>query len=444
LLSHFGKTSLGLFPGERFDAATAMALNPARTMGWRHRHALTEGAGEANAAPRLDVGTLAYKETGTLALKGVRLVKNSIKVVALVFSMVLLVTLSIPSGATASPSRAREVPPAPPSRYVLTQVSPRSVAVNLSGGPAPISVPDPDEPVPPKNTRKLSGRVVDENGHGLGDAVVVVGGGRRFALWILQSGTLRASAGATTSPDGSFEINDAPGGALVAMAVHPSGWSKILRVAPSDGVVHLEIPRCGALMGHVSYAGQPETGRLKLVPDGFAKDVVFIFDTAPSGQFVFPLLPPGKYQISGGIARDIAGGVSQRKTQKPIIEAGETTTADFSFVSGVLLVVHAVTPAGKTTSTVEYTLIPGKRTVASRADLRAQLSALSPESYVSGLYGGIHADVDMQFHDREPGPYTACAEITFDGGGNAFGCQTLDLLATPDAREIVIHPALAE
>src|SRR5262249_17263592 len=60
--------------------------------------------------------------------------------------------------------------------------------------------------------------------------------------------------------------------------------------------------------------------------------------------------------------------------------------------------------------------------------------AMASASIMGALFG--------QFHDREPGPYTACVEMRIqDEATRLFACTTLDLAPTRNAREVVLTPS---
>jgi RNA polymerase sigma-70 factor (ECF subfamily) len=315
--------------------------------------------------------------------------------------------------------------PAVPARYELTRINDTSVAVALGGGKSDVWVPA-NAPRGPIGEHTIAGRVVDAHGAPVAGAVVVVAD-RLQINW----GQMLGNAGATTDADGRYTVEHAPAGAMIVL--HPSGWSAVVAVADH---VDLTIAPNGGIAGRVRYGKQPIESQLAISPHGFDR-VVFRLDSAPDGHFRVPMLAPGDYEVIATPARGIAGGSSKRNPVTVHIAGGTITTQDIELAEGVLLVVHGVPPAGRIPTIVDAFLIAGHHPIADHAALSALIKQLPPDAHDELLFGGEDAATALQFHDRTPGPYTACAETTFDGG-KSFGCMTLDLAAVPNAREIEI------
>lgn len=321
--------------------------------------------------------------------------------------------------------------------YELTRLSSTAVAISLSGGPSDVFIPPGQREPDWGTTRRVRGRVRSSVGTPLSQAVVVVG--PRLDGW---GGSLSAEAGARTGLDGTFEIGRARTGALIAVALHATGWSPVTPVpaGSDDAVVELVVDAAGDIAGHATLDGRPERFVVRL--EGASPGLGIEIETDEEGAYRFGALPAGRYRLTAALQQTIAGGLSR---EAPIVEvtveAGRTTTQDFALRSGTTLVVHAVTHDSTVTMN-EFFLVVGAHELPARADLERLESSLPRGSVDSMILGGMHADAVMQFHDRSPGTYTVCVATTLARGA-LWGCSPAAIAEGQSVREVTIEARAA-
>jgi hypothetical protein len=322
------------------------------------------------------------------------------------------------------------LPKSAPASYQVTPVSSRQVAVNLAGGASGVYTMS-DEPGPFPSTRSIRGRVLDETGAPLPGATVIAGEGLRVMF-----GSLSAEVGAVAGDDGSFALA-APQTALDLVAVHAHGWSPVEHVEAGAGDVQMDlrIDRTGSIEGRLTHDGKPDQFEIRVEGGGLS----LLFESDPDGTYRVPVLSPGTYTISAGLTQLIGGGASKFARATVTVSPGETTHQDLDVTTGVLIVVDMTLPAGVTAplQTNAAYLFAGSVAPATEKDARALAKTLPSGQSDFLLFGGSNTATPIQFHDRDPGPYTICADLAFDGAPELFRCQQLVVAPDPPVRQVL-------
>lgn len=314
--------------------------------------------------------------------------------------------------------------------YELTVAAPTLVSVNLSGGPSSVTTFRDPAP-PPEFERHVQGRVLDSKGDPVEGAIVLVGS-RLHQQW----GSLIGEQGAISDHKGAFRVPVHSKSALDAIAIHQeAGWSftKAIPEGEGDSVVELTIAASGSLAGRVMRGGEPEVGALSL--RSADNTLALSLESDSDGRFHYPMLPPGSYQLRAGLSQEIAEGASKQVEFDIEIMSGETVTHDIELPVGLLLAVRAI-PNNEAIRIVEYTLLRGKHQPKTDDSLKALVKTPAGEGHRYRLYGGMHKDHLMQFHDLEGGMVTVCVSI-----GESldevlgFRCKSIELDASSSVEE---------
>src|SRR5439155_8361267 len=292
-------------------------------------------------------------------------------------------------------------------------------AIALAGGASTVS--SVSALAPPKAGRTIRGRVIGADGP------VPVLAGSHLHVWFAN---LNGDRGAMSAADGTFEITGVDLDAVHVLAVTPQAWSEIADVpaGPDDARVDLHLGAMTGVEGTITYSGRVEAIEVNLAR---GREVSFQAQTK-AGKYRIVPLPPGTFDLSVGVAREIGGGASAHQTRTITLEPGKIVRADFDLSPGVALVVTAQPPDPKwSPSMIDYTLHDGAAPVPANAD-DARKDALDQM-----LFGGSNAHDAMTFHDRTPGAYTVCVAATA-GTTKYFGCAPVTLTATPPTQQLAV------
>jgi hypothetical protein len=311
--------------------------------------------------------------------------------------------------ATRDPARRRKGQLAVPPSYELSVEGPVAVSLNLAGGPSGLTPYGAVSPAPAYQ-RTTRGRVVDGNRKGVARAVVLVA--KDFHTFF---GSLLAEQGATTAADGSFSItvHDADAKSVIALEAQ-TGWSRPVVVAAGDdtATIKLVIPPPGILAGTVTRDGAPIDARVDVSPSE-NPDVTVTVETDTTGEFEFPLLAPGRYNVAASPLEMFGGGTSAPLVREVTIAAGARTDVTLALTENTVVVAHVKAAGGDKFQTVDYMLVP-KAVMPATPTLDALLALAKAGKVMRMLYGGSDAMADMEFHDVARGSYTLCVDARVD------------------------------
>lgn len=314
-----------------------------------------------------------------------------------------------------------------PAAYQLTEIDETFVAINLRGGRSGLyRFEEPTEP-PPPIVRTIRGYVRSASGMPLENAVLISDHSLR------QFGdSMSGGAGATTDASGSFDLGLRHDEETQIIAFHPKGWSAPTRIAAGsdDLVVNFDVETPGRLRGRVQRAGEAVEATVRIARRG--SKLRLSMTSTLDGTFDFAPLPPGDYEVTIGLAQDIAGGASRHEERVVTVESGKLFELNVELPVGTLVVAE---PKARTTEdyAVSYTLIPGHHEPkAPKADSVFQLGK-DYEGAKNTLYGGSDKANPMQFHDTAPGEYTLCAQVITipPRRSHSFECRQLKVSTEP-------------
>ena len=283
--------------------------------------------------------------------------------------------------------------------------------VNLAGGPPTVK---PYGPPTPRESRPISGRVIDRDGNGVGGAIVLVD--RAIDV---HAGNLLATAGTVTDATGAFGIDHAPVGG-VAIALAGDDWSDVVALADTTT---LHVLGHGGLTGKLTYAGHGDSFKVTLR----LRDARFTVhdETPPDGELAIASLPPGIYTLTTGLAQTFGGGASATVDREITIWAGGTTNVELALNAGTTIALTSQPPDGVTPQGIVYWLFTGAPPKTG-AEARTRAAAEHPQQMTRG--GGGNGE-PLELHDVAAGSYAACA-AAFDARAMAalnspFGCVAI-------------------
>jgi hypothetical protein len=256
----------------------------------------------------------------------------------------------------------------------------------------------------------LRGRVVDRAGHGVEGAAVLV-----ETRLMMQFDSFVGAGGAISDADGNFTIANvpAPQEPLVAMAMHPQGWSKPTPIAASTPTT-LTIAS-GSLTGTATYNGVGTSFDLHI--EGKDKRFGAQFETRPDGTYDVAIIPAGEYVLTYSRVQ-LGDAAARHETRDFTIEDGKATRVDVAQRAGAIVNAIARVPSGATIASITGTLFPGDDPPADAKAAKAR--ARAAENLQSILLGGVDATPRIQFQDVMPGDYVVCLTVDSSWGCTAF------------------------
>ncbi len=174
----------------------------------------------------------------------------------------------------------------------------------------------------------LKGRVINETGEAIPDAVIYLG-------------TLRYYERSPDQPiahsqdDGTFEIASPVAGKLILATVHPDYAYAVQSVhVPHSGPVQIVLPWGGYVAGIVRLDGEPAPGgRVDVYRGDDHTDLRLRGPRESDGSFEIGPAPPGEMLVY--VNMDTGERKSMSKQKSVYVESEKTTVVDFDFFSGM-------------------------------------------------------------------------------------------------------------
>jgi RNA polymerase sigma factor (sigma-70 family) len=323
--------------------------------------------------------------------------------------------------------------------YRLSIVGDRQVAVNLEGGPSEVrgmsealGIDPPERPA--EQTRKVSGRVIDEHGAPVEGAVVITG--QHLSMFFGSS--ITGGDGDETDARGRFDVDQVAAEPCVLLALHAdAGWSAIQRVAPGTNAVELEVQ----LSAPVTVSGRARRGEVPEVGYVVAMDadkrVKLSAGTDPQGRY--EMLVPRDPLSLGFVVGDRV--VDEMLASSPIdARSGKPIEWDPKVSTGTRLAVSAPVPeahADRTTMVWTYVL-PGREVPTDAADLQRRAKQDESVNQRTRGHGGIDLDEIFEYVDLPRGPYTICAHAEARNVALAMSCTVIEVSGKDEVQEVEI------
>lgn len=297
----------------------------------------------------------------------------------------------------ADPSEA----PLPP--FELTRLSSTHVGINLLGGQSTLTSPGMLMADASDTARTIAGRVLDDRGEPVRDAVVLAG--KYLTLYL--GNTVTAEAGAVSDVDGRWTLTLRHADEASIVAFDRRGVSDVSAVPTGTDAhtVDLRLAAPASFTGTVERGDEPVAAEVRLM--GAAPKRAFVANADESGRFSLDYVPPGTYTAVATLSYRHDDSIAATVSAEVVIASGKDTLHDFELPVGALVVADVAWPKAHDVSTVSYYLVPGDHTPATAEELEALQHADHKSRYL--LVGGDNLYDAMSFSDVQPGLFTACA-----------------------------------
>ena len=287
--------------------------------------------------------------------------------------------------------------------YQLSIMSPRQVAVALDGGQTGLSIfPGGEPPEPLPTVRHWTGRVLDDAGDPVPDAVVVAGPHLRKML----GDSIVGAVGAVTDADGRFDLALTTADPVQGLAMRSGRrWSATtpLEGGTDDVQRDLVVGPTAAIHGRVTHGGKPVIATIAIAAGGAHLNFV----TEADGRFAIAPLPPGDLEV---LAREggelVLSGAWVERTVA--VAGGDDLRIDFDLPVGSLVAFDLVPPEDVAFDSVTYVTVRGEHRFEDVEALEAAFEAAPASDRRKILHGGIDLDDPAQLADVPAGPHTAC------------------------------------
>jgi protocatechuate 3,4-dioxygenase beta subunit len=297
------------------------------------------------------------------------------------------------------------IPDVPPGTHTVTVSGPDFVTRAVQSVEIKADVEADVGVVSVAKGRRITGRVVREDGSPVAGATVIASKAMTGSSVVVgPAGAQMADARQTVSADdGAYSLGGMGMTPINLGAEHPGdGRSAFVSVPPGldDVKLDLGLKATGALRGTVTQQGRPVSGALVLASVRGAPAGGTGATTGTDGSYAFDALTPGAYSVAAILD---AGGGQNVKQSSVAIKPGDTARLDVELPVGtVTLVVHPISQGGGLTAPV--------RVVLTRSELGGppRSAGAPPPAFQTQVVTGSDP---ARFSGVEPGMYRLCASL---------------------------------